>query len=345
MVLKAIWFDQHGGPEVLRFGEIDTPQPGPGEVLIRLRVAALNHLDIWVRQGWPGLKLTYPHIPGADGAGEIAALGEGVTDLELGRREVINANLSCGHCEYCRSGRENLCQEWQLLGETVRGTYAEQIVVPHTNVLPLPDSVDDHTAAAAGLVFHTAWHSLIRRGDLQPGESVLIVGASGGVNTASIQIAKHIGAKVFVVGSNAEKIALAESLGADVCIDRSKVDDWSKAVYQATDRQGVDLVVDNVGAASMPLSLRSARKGGRILTVGSTSGPQLEIDNRMIFLKHISILGSTMGTQRDFKEVMQLVFAGKLKPALDRQFRLEEAAAAQARLEAGEQMGKITLVI
>ncbi len=343
--MKAILFDEHGGPEVLRYAEIATPQPGPGEVQIRLHAAALNHLDLWVRQGWPGLKLEYPHIPGADGAGEISALGEGVTDIQLGTRVVINANLGCGHCEFCRTGKENMCREWQLLGETVRGTYANYVVVPHTNAIPLPDSIDDHTAAAAGLVFHTAWHSLIRRGDLQPGESVLIVGASGGVNTASIQIAKYVGAKVFVIGSNAEKLALAESLGADVCIDRSKMDDWSIAVYQATDRRGVDVVVDNVGAASMPFSLRAARKGGRILTVGNTSGPKLEIDNRLIFLKHLSILGSTMGTQRDFAEVMQLVFDEKLKPALDRRFPLEEAAAAQARMAAGEQMGKITLVI
>jgi NADPH:quinone reductase-like Zn-dependent oxidoreductase len=343
--LKAIWFDQHGGPDVLHFGEIETPQPGPGEVQIQLRVAALNHLDIWVRQGWPGLKLEYPHIPGADGAGEITALGENVTDIQLGTRVVINANLSCGHCEFCRAGKENQCREWQLLGETVRGTYAQYIVVPRTNALPIPDGIDDQIAAASGLVFHTAWHSLIKRGDLQSGESVLIVGASGGVNTASIQIAKYKGAKVFVIGSNAEKLALAESLGADVCIDRTRVENWSKAVYQATDHRGVDLVVDNVGAASMPLSLRAVRKGGRILTVGSTSGPELEIDNRLVFLKHISILGSTMGTLRDFAEVMQLVFAGKLKPALDHQFRLEEAAAAQARMAAGEQMGKITLVI
>jgi len=238
-----------------------------------------------------------------------------------------------------------MCRQWHLLGETIRGTYAEYVVVPHTNVLPLSETIDETTAAAAGLVFHTAWHSLIRRGNLQPGENVLIVGASGGVNTASIQIAKYIGARVFVVGSNAKKIALAESLGADVCIDRSKVENWSKAVFQATDRRGVDLVVDNVGAGSMPLSMRAARAGGRILTVGNTAGPKFEIDNRLIFGKHLSILGSTMGTLHDFEEVMQLIFAGKLKPALDRQFRLEEAAAAQARLAAGEQMGKITLVI
>ncbi len=343
--MKAILFDEHGGPEVLRYAEIDTPQPGPGEVQIRLRVAALNRLDLWVRQAWQGLKLAYPHIPGADGAGEISELGEGVTDLELGTRVAINSNISCGVCEYCLAGKENMCRQWHLLGETIRGTYAEYVVVPHTNVLPLSETIDETTAAAAGLVFHTAWHSLIRRGNLQPGENVLIVGASGGVNTASIQIAKYIGARVFVVGSNAKKIALAESLGADVCIDRSKVENWSKAVFQATDRRGVDLVVDNVGAGSMPLSMRAARAGGRILTVGNTAGPKFEIDNRLIFGKHLSILGSTMGTLHDFEEVMQLIFAGKLKPALDRQFRLEEAAAAQARLAAGEQMGKITLVI
>jgi NADPH:quinone reductase-like Zn-dependent oxidoreductase len=343
--LKAILFEEHGGPEVLYYGEIDTPQPGPDQVQIRLRAAALNRLDLWVRHGWRGLKLTYPHIPGADGAGEITALGEGVSDFELGTRVVINSNISCGQCDFCLAAKENMCRYWHLLGETLRGTYAEYVVVSRTNVMPLPESMDDHSAAAAGLVFHTAWHSLLKRGNLQPGESVLIVGASGGVNTACIQIAKYQGARVFVVGSNAEKLTLAESLGADVCIDRSKHDNWSKAVYQATDRQGVDVVVDNVGAGTMPLSMRAARAGGRILTVGNTAGATLEIDNRLIFAKHLSILGSSMGTQSDFMEVMQLVFDGKLKPALDQKFPLKDAAAAQSRLAAGEQMGKITLDI
>lgn len=343
--MKAVLFHRHGGPDVLESADFPTPSPAPGQVLVRLRAAALNRLDLWVREGWPTLRLELPHIPGADGAGEVAVLGEGVEGWEVGEQVVINSNLSCGRCEYCRAGKQNLCREWHLLGETIRGTYAEYVAVPAANILRLPPGFDPHAAAAAGLVFHTAWHSLITRGQLQAGETVLVVGASGGVNTACIQVAKLAGARVLVVGSTAAKLALAGELGADVLIDRSKDENWAKASFEATGRRGADVVVDNVGAATMPRSLRAAGRGGRILTVGNSSGPNLEIDNRLVFGKHLSILGSTMGTHADFAAVMSLVFEGRLRPALDRQFPLQEARAAQARLAAGEQMGKITLAI
>jgi NADPH:quinone reductase-like Zn-dependent oxidoreductase len=345
MSMKAVYFNQHGGPEVLQYGEIGTPEPAAGEVQVRLRAAALNRADLWVRQGWSGLDLPMPHIPGADGAGEISAVGAGVADVSPRDRGVINASISCGHCSFCLSGRDNLCPDWHLLGETLKGTYAEYVVVPARNVLKLPLHFDFASAAAAGLVFHAAWHSLVTRGQVQAGESVLIVGASGGVNTASIQIAKHRGAKVYVVGSNRQKCSLAESLGADVLIDRSVQANWSEAVYMATNKQGVDIVVDNVGGGTMPMSMRAARKGGRILTVGNTAGPIFEIDNRHIFGKHLTIIGSTMGSQQDFEQVMQLIFKGVLKPVIDRSYPLREAAEAQKRLADGEQMGKITLDI
>ena len=344
MIVKAILLHTHGGLEALEYGEILTPEPGPGEVLVRLRAAALNALDLWVRKGWPGLKLLYPHIPGADGAGEVAALGPGVTGWAVGERVVINSNIGCGECEFCLAGLDNRCRSWELLGETRRGTYAEYVRVPARNLHPIPDDFDVFTAAAAALVFHTAWHSLISRGGLRPGETVLVVGASGGVNTASIQIAKLAGATVYVVGSSAEKLTLAESLGADYLVDRSEEQDWSKPIYRMTGKRGVDIVVDNVGT-TYPLSFRAARKGGRILTVGNTGGPTVEIDNRYIFGKHLSLIGSTMGTQTEFKTVMDLVFAGRLKPVLDRTFPLAQARDAQERLERGEQLGKITLAI
>jgi len=342
--MKAVLFHTHGGPEVLEYTDFPTPEPGPGEALVRLRVAALNGLDLWVRAGWPGIKLEYPHIPGADGAGEVVALGSGVTNRAIGERVVINSNLGCGVCEACLAGFDNRCRAWGLLGETRRGTYAEYVAVPARNLVPLPEGFDERSAAAAALVFHTAWHSLMARGGLRAGESLLVVGASGGVNTACIQIAKLAGATVYVVGSNAEKLAKAESLGADHLIDRSQEENWPKIVYQLTGKRGVDVVVDNVGT-TLPLSFRAACKGGRILTVGNTGGPKVEIDNRFIFAKHLSLIGSTMGTQKDFRAVMELVFAGRLKPVLDRSFPLAEARAAQERLEKGEQMGKITLEI
>lgn len=342
--MKAVLFNRHGGPEVLEYTNFATPEPGPGQALVRLKAAALNRMDIWVREGWPGIKLEYPHISGADGAGEIAALGEGVTGWSVGDRVVINPSLHCGYCEFCLAGQDNLCVQWALLGETVRGTLAEYVVVPSTNLLALPAGYEAHLAAAAALVFQTAWHSLITRGALRPGETVLVVGASGGVNTAAIQVAKLAGAVVYAVGSGEDKLALAESLGADYLIDRSKDDNWSKAVFQLTNRRGVDVVVDNVGS-TYPQSFRAARKGGRILNVSNTGGPKFEIDNRYIFGKHLSIIGSTMSTRQDFARVMELVFAGKLKPVVDRTFQLSETRAAQGYLESGRQRGKVTIDI
>jgi NADPH:quinone reductase-like Zn-dependent oxidoreductase len=342
--MKAILFHQHGGPSVLEYADFPTPEPGPGQVLVRLRAAALNRLDLWVRQGWPGIRLEYPHIPGADGAGEVAAVGEGVKRWQGGERVVIHPNLSCGRCAVCASGYDNRCPEWKLLGETVRGTYAEFVCVPEANLLSLPKDFPMKNAAAAALVYQTAWHSLIERGGLRAGETVLVVGASGGVNTACIQIARLAGASVLVVGSTQQKLALAESLGATGLIDRSKEENWSRAVYQMTQKHGVDVVVDNVGT-TFPQSFRAVRRGGRILTVGNTGGAQFEIDNRFVFSKHISIIGSTMGRRVDFITVMELIFNGRLAPVVDSVFLLKEAAVAQSRLESGDQMGKIVLEI
>jgi NADPH:quinone reductase-like Zn-dependent oxidoreductase len=301
-------------------------------------------MDVMVRNGWPGLKLELPHINGADGAGEVAALGEGVEDFKVGDPVVIDPNLGCGTCEFCLAGRDNLYRDWHLLGETVRGTYAQYVAVPARQLYILPPGFDFHQAAAAALVYQTAWHSLVVRGNLQKDETVLIVGAGGGVNTASIQIAKYIGARVVVVGSNADKLEKAQSIGADILVDRSKEEDWSKAVFLATNKRGVDAVVDNVGTTFMQ-SLRTLRKGGRLLTVGNSGSPKFEIDNRFIFAKHLSILGSTMSTITEFREVMDLIVAGKLKPVLDRTYPLREAAAAQERLWRNENFGKITLEI
>ncbi len=341
--MKAVLFYEHGGPEVLRYEDFPAPEPGPDDVLIQVKAISVNRVDLFVRQGWPGMRLTYPHIPGADAAGVVVAVGERVSGIAPGDRVVVNPTLSCGHCEFCLRGEDNLCLEWRLLGEQVRGTYAEYLAVPARNVLKLPDGFPFEQAAAAALVFVTAWHSLITRGQVRAGESVLIVGASGGVNSASIQVAKLAGARVFVVGSNAEKLARARDLGADVLIDRSQ-EDWSQAVYRLTDRRGVDVVVDNVGQATWFGSIRSLRKGGRLLVVGNTSGPKFELDIRYIFHKHLSIIGSTMGPRSDFNTVMGLVFEGRLRAPVDSVMPLAEARAAHERLAADAQFGKIVLV-
>ena len=342
--MKTVLFHQHGGPEVLEYTDFPAPEPKPGEALIRLRAAALNRMDVLVRNGWPGLKLDMPHINGADGAGDIVEINGDFTDFRPGDRVVLNANLGCGSCEFCLAGKDNLCSNWHLLGETIRGTYAEYVCVPVRQLYQLPDDFDLHQAAASALVYQTAWHSLVKRGNLQRGETVLIVGAGGGVNTASVQIAKWMGAQVVMVGSDAQKLAKAESIGADILIDRSKNEDWSKSVFLATNKRGVDVVVDNVGTTFMQ-SLRTLRKGGRLLTVGNSAGPKFEIDNRYIFAKHLSIIGSTMSTLADFKEVMDLIVTGKLKPILDTMYPLKDAAAAQERLWKNKNFGKITLDI
>jgi NADPH:quinone reductase-like Zn-dependent oxidoreductase len=359
--MKVVLFRAHGGPEVLEYTDFPTSEPKPGEALIRLHAAALNRMDIMVRNGWPGLKLELPHINGADGAGEVVALNPPLHEgersgvkvsateirdlrLEIGDHVVINANLGCGACEFCLEGKDNLCRSWHLLGETVRGTYAEYVTLPLKQLYRLPVDFDYHQAAAAALVYQTAWHSLVKRGHLQGDETVLIVGAGGGVNTASVQIAKYVGAQVIVVGSDGRKLAMAESIGADIRIDRSKEEDWSKAVFLATNKRGVDVVVDNVGATFMQ-SLRTLRKGGRLLTVGNSAGPKIEIDNRYMFAKHLSIIGSTMSTLEDFREVMDMIVAGKLKAILDKTYPLKDAALAQERLWQNENFGKITLDI
>ncbi len=340
--MKAFYLTGHGGPEVTEYGEVDVPAIGPNEVLINVRSAALNRLDIWVREGWPGLNLHFPHVLGADGAGVVAAVGEAASNVKVGDRVVVNATLSDPLSLNSLSGKDNLSASLAILGEHVNGTYAEYVAVPARNCLVMPDDVAYSVAAAASLVYLTAWHSLVTRANLQRGERVLIIGAGGGVNTASIDIARLLGAEVFVVGSNAEKLEKAKALGADVVIDRSQ-EDWSRAVYKLSGKQGVDVVVDNVGAATFPQSIRSLRVGGRLVTVGNTAGPTFELDNRLIFYKHLSILGSMMGTTADFYAVMNLVFDGALRPAIDSTFPLAETAAAQAKMEAGDLFGKIVV--
>jgi NADPH:quinone reductase-like Zn-dependent oxidoreductase len=340
--MRAIVFYRHGGPDVLQYREeIPIPDPGPGEVRVRVRYAALNRLDEFVRMGWRGLDLAFPHILGADFSGTIAALGPGVTGWTEGQRVVANPTLWCGVCPACMAGQHNRCDRFAILGEHVPGAYAEYVTVPARNLVAIPESYPDEMAAAAPLVSVTAWHMLVTVGCLRPGETVLVVGAGGGVNTAAIQIAKLAGATVFVVAANAEKAARACELGADWAVERSGEPNWGKAVWAATGRRGVDVVVDNVGAATWAQSLRSLAKGGRLLTVGGTSGYETMTPVNLLFAKHLSIIGSTMGTQADFEAVMAQVWAGKLTPVVDRIFPLADYPAALARLTSGEGFGKI----
>jgi NADPH:quinone reductase-like Zn-dependent oxidoreductase len=341
--MKAVVFERHGQLENVIYTDIPQPEIGPDEVLLSVKAAALNRLDLWVLAGWPGLMLKLPHVLGSDGAGVIAATGSNVTGFAVGDRVAVNPTLSCGHCPFCRAGRAHMCHSFAILGEHVDGFLAEYTAVPARNLLRLPDHITFAQAAAASLVFVTAWHSLIKRGRLQAGESVLVVGAGGGVNTAAIQIARLAGAgPIYVVGSSEEKLAQAQAMGADVLINRRETE-WGKAVYQATNRQGVDLVVDNVGAATYHTSLRSLRKGGRLLTVGNTSGPKFDFDNRLIFGKHLSIIGSTMGPMADYEEVMGLIFDGRLQPVIDSIRPLAEGPEALRVMARNEVIGKLVV--
>lgn len=341
--MRAAVIYEHGPAEVVQVvGDLPVPQPGRGEVRVRVRAAALNYLDIFVRRGWPGLKLTYPHVLGADAAGTVDAVGEGVTDWQPGDRVGLDPTLEWGDALRTPAHKP---ARFQLLGEHAPGVHADYIVVPARNLIRLPDHVSFAEAAAASLVFVTAWHSLITRGNLRAGESVLIVGAGGGVNTAAIQIAKLAGCTVYVVGGTDEKLARAKALGADVGIPRDVEGGWSRAVFQLTAKRGVDVVVDNVGAATFRDSLRAAARGGRILTVGNTSGATFELDNRLVFGKHLSILGSTMGPHEDYVTVMRLLFKGKLHAVIDTTLPLDEVRAAHRLLEEGRHFGKIVLEV
>ena len=341
--MKAIVFYQHGDLDEVEYAEVPRPEIGPDEVLLAIKAAALNRLDLWALEGWPGLKLKLPHVMGSDGAGVVAEVGGNVTGFDVGNRVAVNPTLSCGRCHFCLTGRDNLCQHFAIIGEHVDGFFAEYTAVPARNLLKMPDNATFEEAAAASLVFVTAWHSLIKRGNLRAGESVLVVGAGGGVNTAAIQIARLAGAgPIYVVGSSDEKLALARELGADVTVNRNE-EEWGKAIFKASNRRGVDVVVDNVGAATTHTSLRSLRKGGRLLTVGNTSGPKFEFDNRYMFGKHLSIIGSTMGTMADYEEVMGLIFDGRLRPIIDTVYPLREGVTALQRLVEGEVTGKLVL--
>ncbi|MDY0042536.1 MAG: zinc-binding dehydrogenase [Desulforhabdus sp.] len=341
--MKALCFYNHGGPEVIRYADVPKPLPAPGQVLIEVRACALNHLDIWVRRGWPGLDLKMPFWGGADVSGVIAQQGDGVTDWKIGQPVVVDPGINTVEDEFTRRGQHTMSPGYHILGENTPGGLAQYVAVPAGNLLSIPDDVDFPEAAAPLLVTLTAWRMLMHRAGLRAGESVLVVGAGGGVNTMVTQIAKLAGAKVYVVASDARKAQKAAELGADVVINRSEKD-WGREIHRLTDKCGVDIVVDNVGAATINISMKVVARGGRIVIVGNTSGPHAEIDIRYIFSKQISIIGSTMGTHQDFRDITTLLWQRKLRPIIDRIMPLHEGREAFRMLEDSDQFGKIVLV-
>jgi NADPH:quinone reductase-like Zn-dependent oxidoreductase len=339
--MKAIRIHQFGGPEVLQYEEIPDPQPRNDQVLIRVKACAMNHLDLWVRKGLPGVKL--PHIPGSDVAGEIVAVGDYVSGFKPGQRVLIAPMHFCGHCPKCLSGLQNQCREFTVLGNGVDGGNCELIAVPAANVIPIPDSLDFNQAASVPLVFVTAWHMLVGRAGVRPGQTVLVLGASSGVGTAAIQIAKLFHCRVITTAGNESKLERARALGAYHGINHYK-QKISEEVRKITHKEGVDIVIEHVGEATWEESVKSLKTGGTLVTCGATTGPSVGIDLRHLFARQLSLLGSYMGTMAELHEVLGHVFAGRLKPVVDRIFPLKEARAAHEYLEKSEMFGKVVLI-
>jgi NADPH:quinone reductase-like Zn-dependent oxidoreductase len=329
--VKAIRIHEDGGPEVLRYEDAPEPDLAPGDVLVRVRACALNHLDVWGRRGLPTIRIPLPHISGSDVAGEV--IGSAAADVTIGRRVMLQPGVSCGRCAACLSGNDNECARYEVLGYTNHaGGYAELVKVPVQNLIPIPDEIDFVQAAAFPLTFLTAWHMLMTRAKLKRGEDV------------PIQIAFLHGARVFATAGSDEKLARAQALGAYEVIHHHK-QDLAEEIKRLTNRRGVDVVIEHVGEATWRKSVRSLARGGRLVTCGATTGGNGALDLHALFSKQLSILGSYMGTKGELMRVARFFFAGQLKPVIDRTFPLADAAAAQRRMEESGQFGKIVLEV
>jgi len=338
--LKSIRFHQFGGPEVLEYEDIPEPELRKDQVLVRVKACALNHLDLWVRKGLPGVKL--PHINGSDVSGDIAAVGEYVTGFQPGQRVLLAPMTFCNRCAQCVSGRQNMCPEFTVLGNLNDGGNRELIAIPPVNVIPIPDGLTYDEAASVPLVFLAAWHMLTGRCRVKPDDFVLVLGAGSGVGSAAIQVAKLFGARVIATAGSEAKLDQARDLGADYTIHhyQQKI---SEEVKKITQRAGVDIVFEHVGQATWQESMKSLKPGGCLVTCGATTGPEAGFDLRFLFSRQLSILGSYMGTMSELHQVLAHVFSGQLKPVVDKTFPLREARAAHERMQHSEQFGKIIL--
>ncbi len=341
--MKAVIFEQHGGLEVLKLTEVPNPQIKPNEVLIEVRACALNHLDVWVRNGLPRIKIPLPHILGCDVAGVVREVGNLVTWAKPGDEVMVQPGVSCGHCPECLAGRDNMCDEYDIIGYRRDGGYAELVAVPGVNVIPKPKALSWPEAAALPLVTLTAWHMLVARANLQPGEDVLIHAAGSGVGSIGIQIAKLRGARVITTARSDEKLAKARELGADETINYRR-DDWPKEVKRLTNGRGVDVVFEHTGEATWPGSILSLKKGGRLVTCGATSGFDARTDLRHVFYRHLTILGSMMGSKSDLLAAMKFIESGQIRAVVDRTLPLAEARQAHELMEDRAQFGKLVLL-
>lgn len=340
--MKSVQFDEHGDRAVIEYGEFEDPEPDRGEVLVEVKAGALNHLDIWTRKGMPGLDLDMPHIPGSDCAGVVAETGPGATRFEEGDRVALLAGVPGSDFEFDHDGDPTLSPGFHIIGEHVRGVHAEYAALPESNLVEVPEGVDWVTAAAAPLVFQTAWRMLIERGELQAGEDVLVLGASGGVGHAAVQIADYTGAEVYATASTDEKLEYARETGADHTINYEE-EDFAAKIRELTDGRGVDMVVDHVGAQTWEDSLKSLTKGGRVVTCGATTGGRPETDINRIFWNQLEVIGSTMATPSQATEVLDLVWDGELEPRVREVLPMSEADRAHEIIEEREGFGKVVV--
>ena len=341
--MKATIFRAHGGPDVLEYTEVAAPTFKSNEVLIEVKACALNHLDIFVRNGLPGIEIPLPHILGCDVAGVVREVGELVTWVKPGDEVMVHPGVSCGHCEACLSGMDNLCREYDMIGYRRNGGYAELVAVPGVNVFQKPANLKWEEAAALPLVTVTVWHMLVTRANIRPGEDVLVHAAGSGVGSIAIQVAKLLGARVITTASNDIKLAKARELGADETINYTNAD-WPKEVRRLTERRGVDVVVEHTGSVTWPGSISSLKNNGRLVTCGATSGYDARTDLRQVFYRHLTILGSFMGSKAELLAAMKFVEKGKVRAVVDRTFPLSDAREAHIHLENREQFGKILLL-
>jgi len=340
--LKAVVFHEHGGVDKLRYEERPDPVVKDNEVLIRVKACALNHLDLWGRKGLPGIQIQLPHISGSDICGEVVSTGRLVTRAHSGDAVIVSPGLSCGACEYCLSGRDSMCRSYKIIGYLVDGGYAELVSVPEVNIIPKPEWLKPEEAAAVPLVFMTAWHMLVTRAEVSPGEYVLVLGAGSGVGSAAIQIAKLWGARVIATAGNVEKLRLAKTLGADELINHNEQDLAAEA-RRITEKRGVDIVFEHIGSATWEKSIKALAVGGRLVTCGATTGYTGQTDIRYLYSRQLSILGSYMASKAELLKVIDLVNQRRLKPIVDKVYPLTEAASAQERMEKREHFGKIVL--
>ncbi|MBI4231101.1 MAG: zinc-binding dehydrogenase [Planctomycetes bacterium] len=340
--MRAVRFHRHGPPDVLRVEEVPDPSPGPGEILLEVKASSLNHLDLFVRRGMPGLTIPLPRIPGSDAAGIVRALGPGATVLRTGQRVCLNPGISCGHCEFCADGEGSLCTGYTLLGEHRDGTQAELVCVPERNAVVLPDAMSFETAAAAPLVYLTAWRMLVTKARLQPGMTVLILGAGAGVGVACVQIAKRCGALVYATASSPQKRQRLSGIGADEVFDPAEAE-FDRQIRRRTGRRGVDVVIDYIGRDTWGASLRSLRRGGTLVTCGATTGYDPVEDLRQIFYRQLTVHGSTMGSGREFLDVWRCLRDGLFAPVIDAVLPFDQVAEAHRRMEGRGVFGKIVL--